>query len=110
MVGISAEVTEALDRFRAALAREVRVDRLVLFGSHAHGTADRWSDIDVAVISPDLSDPRYAVPLMARLRVQIDPAISPMAFTPAEWQDCGEGSFAREVKRTGIELFGPATG
>jgi predicted nucleotidyltransferase len=29
------------------------VDQAILFGSHARGTADEWSDVDLAVISPD---------------------------------------------------------
>jgi predicted nucleotidyltransferase len=31
----------------------LRVDRLVLFGSHAHGTPHKDSDLDIAVISED---------------------------------------------------------
>jgi predicted nucleotidyltransferase len=31
------------------------VDQAVLFGSHARGRADEWSDVDLAVISPDFA-------------------------------------------------------
>ena len=34
--------------------RNIRVAQAILFGSHALGTADEDSDIDVAIISPDL--------------------------------------------------------
>ena len=32
--------------------------RIVLFGSHARGTATRWSDVDLLVILPDVADKR----------------------------------------------------
>ena len=32
--------------------------RIVLFGSHARGTATEWSDVDLLVILPNVSDKR----------------------------------------------------
>lgn len=34
----------------------VHVDQMILFGSHAKGEANEWSDIDIAVISPDFGN------------------------------------------------------
>jgi predicted nucleotidyltransferase len=46
-----------LDHLRSALLSQgIRVERLILFGSQAKGTAREDSDIDVAVISPDFRD------------------------------------------------------
>ena len=32
--------------------------RIILFGSHARGTATEWSDVDLLVILPNVSDKR----------------------------------------------------
>jgi len=53
-----AEVTLAviLDFLRSALqSHGLRVEKLVLFGSQARGTAREDSDLDVAVVSPDFA-------------------------------------------------------
>ena len=36
-----------------------RVDSVYLFGSYARASHNKWSDIDIAVISPDFSDGRF---------------------------------------------------
>jgi len=35
----------------------IHVTKAYLFGSHLTGKADQWSDIDVAVISPQILSP-----------------------------------------------------
>jgi len=40
----------------AALRAEVSVDRALVFGSHADGTAHEWSDIDLAVFTSSLAE------------------------------------------------------
>ncbi len=50
-------VAVVLDYLRKVLiAQGLRVEKLVLFGSQASGTAREDSDIDVAVVSPDFRD------------------------------------------------------
>ena len=47
------QITTLIRRYIAALeARGILVERVILFGSHASGHPDEWSDIDIAVISP----------------------------------------------------------
>lgn len=44
----------------AELSREnIRIERAILFGSQVRGTATEWSDIDVALVSPDFSGSRF---------------------------------------------------
>lgn len=42
-----------LDRFTAACQADPRVLAATLYGSHAHNTADEWSDLDIGVIVAD---------------------------------------------------------
>jgi UTP:GlnB (protein PII) uridylyltransferase len=43
-------VQDILDKFRALLAAQVPLHRLILFGSRARGDAEPFSDIDVLVV------------------------------------------------------------
>ena len=47
------QITTLIRRYVAALeGRGIPVERVILFGSHASGHPDEWSDIAIAVISP----------------------------------------------------------
>jgi predicted nucleotidyltransferase len=38
------------------LRKRVRISAAFVFGSYAVGTPDKWSDIDLAIFSPDVTD------------------------------------------------------
>lgn len=44
-----------LEAYLARLRGELRVEALVVFGSFARGESSRESDLDIAVVSPDLA-------------------------------------------------------
>lgn len=51
---INRQVRDLIRVYEKVLREQgVHVDQLILFGSHAKGDANEWSDIDIAVISPD---------------------------------------------------------
>ena len=45
--------------FLDEIRKTYRLDSAYLFGSHAKGTSNQWSDIDLAVVSPDFSEDLY---------------------------------------------------
>jgi hypothetical protein len=53
MVTTAAELDAAIREFVRLLGKGLAIEAIVLFGSHACGTAYEDSDIDLAVISPD---------------------------------------------------------
>ncbi|GAF27399.1 predicted nucleotidyltransferases [Moorella thermoacetica Y72] len=51
----------------------IRVDRAILFGSYASGKARKDSDIDVAIISPDLGRDRIEeMVFLKKMAEQVD--------------------------------------
>jgi len=83
MAQIAPEVLASVERFLVFVRQRLRVEAAYLFGSQAVGSARPWSDIDVAVVSPDFSEDlfRERVTLM-QWAARIDDRIEPQPFTP----------------------------
>ncbi len=69
-------------------AANIHVERLILYGSHAAGTAREDSDIDVVVISPGFADKSYweRIDILSEAIYQVSAPIEATAFTPQEWR------------------------
>jgi uncharacterized protein len=72
----------------AAAQAGIHASRAVLFGSHAKGTADEWSDIDLVVIAPELEPPadRRLVDKLWELRATTDSRVEPIPCGEREWE------------------------
>lgn len=79
----------------------IHIESAYLFGSYARDLADRWSDIDVAIISPDFSDDRLAERIrLMKLSAEIDSRIEPVPFHSRDFRDADP--LAGEIIKTGI--------
>ena len=104
MAQIAPDVIASVNRFLAAVRERLRVEAAYLYGSQAMGSARPWSDIDVAVISPDFSDDLFQdrIALM-KLAATIDDRIEPQPFTPDRFSP--NDPLASEISRNGVRLM-----
>ena len=81
--------------------------RVVLFGSHARGTATEWSDIDLLVILPKVSDKRNATIEIRRALGDLPVCKDIVVATPAEVVRRGHlvGTTLRSALREGKILY-----
>lgn len=95
---------KVIKRFLDRLREEgIRVDSAYLYGSYANGTQNRWSDIDIAVISPNLSRDSFEERIrLLKLSSAIDTRLEPMPFRQDTFVD--ENPLAWEIKRKGISI------
>jgi predicted nucleotidyltransferase len=98
---------EILDELVARIRNAVQPERIVLFGSHARGTAGPESDFDILVIAPS-SLPRWrrTVPLY-RLLAGIGISKDLIWWTPEEveeWRNV-RSHFITTVLREGKVLY-----
>jgi len=81
----------------------IRIDAIYLFGSYAKGKENEWSDIDVAVISPDFTrsrlDERIKLTIIAN---EIDNRLEPVPFNPNTFVI--DDPLVWEIKTTGIQI------
>jgi hypothetical protein len=101
----SPEITGAVRKYIEELEKNrIHVSQALIFGSHAKGTANNESDIDVALVSEAFTgdrfeDRRTIVPL----RRKIDTRIEPIPLKPEDFND--GGALVEEIKRTGIVVL-----
>ena len=107
MVATTTELTKAIDDFIQFLQQGIRVEAVILYGSYASGTPNEWSDIDVAVISPDFES--LTVPqrqrLITKTTLRRHRRITPMGYPSSEYHSPGRHSFLGEILRTGRVVY-----
>jgi len=85
-------------------AEKYSFSAIYLFGSFAKGKSQKWSDIDVAVISKELDkDWREARIRLWRIGADVDTRIEPHGFSPEDFNDYWN-PMAHEIKKTGIRI------
>jgi predicted nucleotidyltransferase len=103
MAEIPPAIKENVLRFLALVRKSNRIKAAYLYGSYVQGTATEWSDIDVAIVSPDFADNEFAARVaLLRLAAEIDTRIEPAPFAPTDFDP--DNPLVSEIQRTGIAL------
>ncbi len=102
------EIKQLAIALRSSLrAHHVRVDCIVLFGSHSKALAHSQSDIDLAVISSDFGRDRFLEgSLLNRIAVKIHPDIEAIPISLLDFLDpLPISPVLHEIKSTGTILI-----
>ncbi len=104
MAVVADEAIGVLERFfKLVKDANIRIERAVLFGSYATGNAHEWSDIDVALVSPDFSGTRFNdAKMLNPFLLKVDSRIELHPFRPEDFNE--DDLFVKEIIRTGIEI------
>jgi len=97
-------INRSIQNFLSVLLKEgLNVNQAYLYGSYAKGKEHKWSDIDIAVISPDFSDTRLneRIKLM-KIASEIDDRIEPVPYLPENFVD--EDPLVWQIKKEGLLL------
>jgi len=82
---------------KAIKARNICIERVILFGSYARKQANKNSDIDVAVISPDFGKDYIEEAVMLKeISEDIDLDISPRPYSLEEYRKANKGEFLHD--------------
>ncbi|MCR4437337.1 MAG: nucleotidyltransferase domain-containing protein [Eubacteriales bacterium] len=89
-----------------SLEKDIKIDKVYLFGSYANGSPKYYSDVDVAVISPDfgknyISETVFLMEAFHGTGLMIEPHV----FSREEYLEAKEGTFLYdEVMQKGITI------
>ena len=82
----------------------VRLDGAFLFGSYSRGTADKWSDIDIALISKEFTGNRIKDrDKIRKYTLSVSSMIEVIPFAAEDFNE--ENPFAKEIMKTGIRII-----
>lgn len=96
-----AEVIKMLQQYKQLLAQHMKYDEMILFGSHAKGTARADSDVDVAVVVDELLGDYFSTrPLLWKIRREINDRIEPVIIE-RKHDDSG---FLAEIMKYGVVI------
>lgn len=107
MVEGAVDLTAFVSAYARALAQQIRVERIIVFGSRARGSAGSESDLDLLVVSPDLG--HSILHDIDVLRGCLPPhtfAIDTIGCTPDELTSAEPGSIFFEAAREGLAFIG----
>ena len=89
------------------IAARFQPARILLFGSRARGTANRWSDVDLLVVMEEVTDKRRAAVEMGRVLSDLPVSKDIIVTTPEEIARRGHlvGSVLRAALRDGKVVY-----
>ena len=97
-------LNKVISSFLEEIQKKYRIDDAYLYGSFAKGTSHRWSDIDIAIVSPDFSDDLFEERLLLmRLASTIDDRIEPRPFKKKLFDR--NDPLVDEIQKNGIRLI-----
>lgn len=102
------QIEVSIKKYLEALrTKNIRVNKAILYGSYANGKADKDSDIDLAIISPDLGNDSFDEAILLRkLTRGIELDISPRPYSEKQYKAAKKGDFLYdEIIRKGKVVY-----
>jgi predicted nucleotidyltransferase len=97
-------ILQSVQAYKKALKSVLSIDKVIVFGSQAKGTAKSWSDIDVAVVSKKFGHDRIDEGvLLSRYADDIDLRIEPHPYHPDGLIDKYD-PLAKEIRIYGVVI------
>jgi len=102
------EIRKKLEEFRRALEKKgIRVSKMILYGSYARGKNREFSDIDVAIVSPDFGKDRFEEGVVLfKIAAKIDPRLEPVPISEQAFENDTWVPLIYEIRKKGIEVKG----
>ena len=105
IVRLNPSIVAQVKRYEARLRMAgIPLEKLIVFGSYAKGSAKPWSDVDVCVVSKAFGADRHAE-RVALMHLQDDETmdIEPHPYSPTDLSDQWD-SLAHEIRTYGIAV------
>ncbi len=99
-------ILKTVQRFIHVVSQKKKLEQAYVYGSQVKGTAESWSDIDVAVVSKDFSRNLYDEQLeLMQLASKIDDRIEPRIFLLEDFNK--NNPLVSEIENYGIRIVLP---
>ncbi|MEK7312948.1 MAG: nucleotidyltransferase domain-containing protein [Deltaproteobacteria bacterium] len=97
-------ILRKVEAFVKELKRQkIKVAKVIIYGSRVSGKARKYSDIDVAVVSPDFGKSNWSAKLF-EIAGEIDTRIEPVAISLESYKNDTWIPLIYEIRTKGVEL------
>lgn len=100
-------IKNIINRYYKVIKAKYKIDYMLLYGSYANGKANKYSDIDLAIILDEFKENYLEIieflSLARKYAKSID--IEPVVYSTKEYKNTEKGTFLDEIKRTGKLIF-----
>lgn len=100
---ISIEILNSINNYIKEVSKYYNIDTVILFGSYAKGNEHEDSDIDIAIISSDITDRFDDMAKMMKLTWTTDVRIEPHPIKKEDYEEVSD-PFIEEIINTGIKV------
>ncbi len=102
-MAVATDIDNKVHLFLDLISKKIEIVQAYLFGSSVKGKSHEWSDIDLAIVSPDFSgdsfeDSKMLFPFI----LQIDRSIEVHPFRPGDFSL--DNPFIKEIVETGLRI------
>jgi len=103
---VEKKIVRKVNEFVKELKRHnINVSKVILYGSQVSGKTHKYSDIDVAVISPDFGKDRYKDGVrLFEIAGKVDPLIEPVPISEDSYLNDTWIPLIYEIRKNGVEL------
>lgn len=99
-------ITKLIELFIQELQKQIQVEEVILFGSYCRQTPRDYSDIDIAVVSPDFEGgTEKDCLLLDRIARRIHPLIEAIPYNSKDFRNFEPGDFIDEILKTGQVIY-----
>lgn len=100
------DIIMKLKVFKERLSDEIPIEKMIFFGSVAHGRGKEYSDIDLIIVSPKFRGVKFRErPLSFYKYWQLNLPFDFLCYTPEEFKERKRGiNIVREAVKTGIAI------
>jgi len=100
------EVKRSIKSFIEELEKKITVEKVILYGSWAKGSPEKFSDIDLAIFSPDFGENKLKeLQMLSKLAGKVDKSIEALPYCTFRLDNFDFTSFVNEILETGEVVY-----
>ena len=103
---VEKKIERIIQKFVAILLNKgIRIEQVILYGSYASGNITPYSDIDIAIISPDFGNDKFEESkLLLQTAWRVDPRLQPVPISSESFIKNTWIPLFHQIKEHGIEI------
>lgn len=106
MVKDKAVVINKIRKYIEALEKNITIHKVILYGSWANGKPDEFSDVDLAIFSPDFGKHKLKeLQLLSKLSWEIDESIEAIPYSSNTLLTQNPKIFVHKIIKTGEIVY-----